>query len=176
MAGKVLDRVLTFLGFEEIEEEEVAVSGTALPVHGTDAAPQDPVVSGRRAARGRRPVPSSSDAEPEFRAARTGVVRSGNVSRLVPSFPGMVVATPRRFEDAQESADNLKMGKPVILQVDGMEPDMAKRIIHFLMGATYVLGGEMHRIGPIVLFVPAGVEVTLPLGVRMAERDAQSHL
>jgi len=176
VAGGVLDRVLTFLGFEEVEEEPAAAVAPVSPQ--ADGSALHSGSSSRRAsARGRSKTPATAGEthEPSYAMAST-VLRSGKVARLVPSFPGLVVVAPRRFEDAQEAADSLKQGKPVIVQVDGMEPDLAKRIIHFLMGATYALGGEMHRIGAIVLFVPAGVEVTLPLGVRVAERETQGQL
>lgn len=172
VAASVVDRVLTFLGFEEVEEE-VADGEDSMSAH--EVADKAPPLRGRK----RSPRPRHSAAEeraPQVeREQRSNVVRSGNVARLIPSFPGMVVASPKRFEDAQEVADNLRAGKPVILQVEGMDGEIAKKIVHFLMGAVYALGGELHRIGAVVLFVPAGVEVTLPLSLRMAEREVPPH-
>jgi cell division inhibitor SepF len=109
----------------------------------------------------------------EERGEVRGLSRSGNVTRLVAALPGMVVVAAHRFEDAQEGADHLKTGRPVILHLEGLDHEVGQRIVNFLMGAAYALGGEMHRIGQIVLFVPAGVEVTIPLSLRMAEREGK---
>ncbi len=173
MAASVVDRVLTFLGFEEVEEE-VADGEESASVMQELPDKEQPMRGRKRSPRPRHQAAEARAPQTE-REPRSNVVRSGNVARLVPSFPGMVVASPKRFEDAQEVADNLRSGKPVILQVEGMDSENAKKIVHFLMGAVYALGGELHRIGPVVLFVPAGVEVTLPLSLRMAERDVPTH-
>ena len=186
MAAGMWDRMLAFLGFEEdVDEEEaeaVVASGRAASglgayadrtvmgmAHGESA----PAVGGRGdLGRRRAPRPRGNVADDRAADGRS-LVRSGNVTRLVNSVAGIVVSSPRRFEDSQESADHLKAGQPVILHLDGMDRELAQKVINFLAGSVYALGGEMHRVGSVVVFVPAGIEVTLPLSLRMAERDSR---
>lgn len=178
MASGVWDRMLAFLGFEEEPvEEEPAVSLQALApaVHGQGQVVAREDLPRRRAVaavRPARPAWTGEERGPEFRGA-AGSGRSATVTRLVQAFPGFVVAAPKRFEESQEVADHLKAGKPVLLHLEGVERELAQRLINFLAGSVYALGGEMHRVGSAVLFVPAGVEVTMPLSLRMGEREGR---
>ncbi len=185
MAAGMWDRMLAFLGFEEDveEEEEVAVAATGRAASGLGAyadrtamgmAHSEPAtaVGGRGEAARRRGRPRGSLSDDRSADGRS-LVRSGNVTRLVNNVAGIVVSAPRRFEDSQESADHLKAGQPVILHLDGMDRELAQKVINFLAGSVYALGGEMHRVGSVVVFVPAGIEMTLPLSLRMAERDSR---
>lgn len=165
------DRMLAFLGFEDeveegaVEEAPVAAatgtSGRGYVRHEPPAAPE------RRARRLQR------SAVAEERAEVRGYTRSGNVTHLVQGLPGLVVEAPRRFEDAQEAADHLKAGRPVILHLEGLDREVGQRIVNFLMGAAYALGGAMHRVGAIILFAPAGVDVSIPLSLRLGDRDGK---
>lgn len=183
VAAGMWDRMLGFLGFEEeVDEDEEAVAATgrtagvaayadrtAMSVaHAEPAA----AVGGRGDAGRRRSArPSRAAFGDERSVDGRSLIRSGNVTRLVNTVAGIVVSAPRRFEDSQESADHLKAGQPVILHLDGMDRELAQKVINFLAGSVYALGGEMHRVGSVVVFAPAGIEVTLPLSLRMAERD-----
>lgn len=184
MAAGMWDRMLAFLGFEEEmdEEEEVAAGRTASALGayvdraavGVGAHESVAAVGGRVDAARRRTGRAQRGGFGDERAGEgRALVRSGNVTRLVPTVAGIVVSAPRRFEDSQESADHLKAGQPVILHLDGMDRELAQKVINFLAGSVYALGGEMHRVGSVVVFVPAGIDVTLPLSLRMAERDTK---
>ncbi len=164
------DRMLAFLGFEEEqegEEEEGVVSSVPAAVPAT----------ARHETRRRPPVRASRGVfadEPAPVAGRTPPRGGGaTVTRIAGPALGIVVSAPKRFEEAQEVADHLKGGQPVVLHLDGMERDLAQRLINFLAGSVYALGGEMHRVGSVVLFAPSGVEVTLPIALRIAERDGR---
>jgi cell division inhibitor SepF len=162
----VWDRLLAFLGFEEEAEEGEEPATAAVPlaaVQGGAYRASDAVASHRR--------PRGLRAEDRSEVRATGAPRGATVTRLVAGVPGVVVSAPKRFEDAQEAADHLRAGKPVILHVEGMDRELTQRLVNFLAGSTYALGGEMHRIGSVVLFAPAGVEVTLPISLRLAERE-----
>jgi cell division inhibitor SepF len=53
--------------------------------------------------------------------------------------------TPKSFQDAQEIADRLKVGVPVIVNLQAADRDLMRRIIDFSSGLTYGIGGEMER-------------------------------
>jgi cell division inhibitor SepF len=72
----------------------------------------------------------------------------------------VVVMEPFTFEDAQGIADNLKNRRPVIVNLEDVEKDMAKRIVDFISGTTYALNGSMQKVGNgIFLFVPSNIDI-----------------
>ncbi len=64
---------------------------------------------------------------------------------------------PRRFDQAQEVADAFKSGTPVIMNLEGTERDVARRLIDFGSGICYALDGTMEKVatGVYLLKPPA---------------------
>lgn len=72
----------------------------------------------------------------------------------------LVLFEPRVFEETQEIADNLKSYRPVVVNLHRVRRDQAVRIIDFLSGTVYALGGTIQRIGPhVFICTPANVDV-----------------
>ncbi|GAV25723.1 cell division protein SepF [Carboxydothermus islandicus] len=70
----------------------------------------------------------------------------------------MMVFEPRSFDEVQSIADSLKSGSPVVVNLERIDGELGRRIIDFLMGTTYALGGHLHKINPqIYLFAPQNV-------------------
>jgi cell division inhibitor SepF len=77
----------------------------------------------------------------------------------------IVVLQPRSFDDARSAADYLKMRRPVVVNLQGSQPDLARRIVDFTSGVTYALDGHLLRVGEeIFLFTPAHVAITADVG------------
>jgi len=55
----------------------------------------------------------------------------------------VMVVEPFTFDDAQHIADHLKNRKPVVVNLESTEPEVAKRMIDFISGTTYALGGTI---------------------------------
>lgn len=73
----------------------------------------------------------------------------------------MVLIEPTSFEEAQGIADHLKNHKSIIVNLETADKDLAKRIVDFVSGATYALGGNMQKISAgIFLFAPSNIEIT----------------
>ncbi|HYN32132.1 MAG TPA: cell division protein SepF [Ilumatobacteraceae bacterium] len=53
---------------------------------------------------------------------------------------------PRRFDQAQEVADKFKDGQPVIMNLEGTEREVARRLIDFASGICYALDGSMEKV------------------------------
>ncbi|MGB0114609.1 MAG: cell division protein SepF [Ilumatobacteraceae bacterium] len=64
---------------------------------------------------------------------------------------------PRRFDQAQEVADKFKDGQPVIMNLEGTEREVARRLIDFASGICYALDGSMEKVatGVYLLKPPA---------------------
>lgn len=72
----------------------------------------------------------------------------------------MILAEPRVYAEAQDIAENLKNKRAVVVNLQRIEKDQGLRIIDFLSGTVYALGGDIQRIGTdIFLCVPDTVEV-----------------
>ena len=101
---------------------------------------------------------------------RPSVVRS--IDSLADRAPVRVhVIEPIEFSDAQEIGDRLKESQPVIITLSDVEPELARRLIDFCSGATYVLGGTMERVAKnVFLLTPSNVEVPPEEKQRLRER------
>jgi len=100
-----------------------------------------------------RPTATTSDTEPVTTAVRVHVI------------------APRSFNDAQQIADRFKAAVPVIINLQTVEPDLAKRLIDFGSGLTYALDGGMQRIADkVFLLTPKNVEVSAEDRQRLVEQ------
>jgi cell division inhibitor SepF len=73
----------------------------------------------------------------------------------------VVVIEPKSFDEAQEIIDDLKSGRPVIINFEDTDRELARRIIDFISGGAYALDGSTEKISNYVfLFAPKGVEIT----------------
>ena len=73
----------------------------------------------------------------------------------------VVLVKPERFENASEIADHLKEKRTVVINLESTNKDIARRLIDFLSGVAYALGGTLSRIsGGIYLVTPSGVNIS----------------
>jgi cell division inhibitor SepF len=80
------------------------------------------------------------------------------------------VVEPRIYDDAQEFADRLKAGVPVIINLRLTEPKHAPKILHFASGLVYGLNGRMQKVADSVyLITPFNVEISADEKRRLAE-------
>jgi cell division inhibitor SepF len=78
---------------------------------------------------------------------------------------------PKSFNDAQQVADRFKDSIPVILNLQGTESDLAKRLIDFASGLTYALDGGMQRIADkVFMLTPRNVEISAEERARLIEK------
>ena len=81
------------------------------------------------------------------------------------------VTVPVGFNDAQEIGDKLKANQPVIVNLQGIDRDLSRRLIDFSSGLTYGLGGAMERVADnVFLLTPSNVEVSAEEKRRLQER------
>ena len=74
--------------------------------------------------------------------------------------PKMILLEPRAFSESQQIADHLKKRNSVVVNLKRVTSDQAKRIIDFLSGCIYAIGGTMQKIGVgIYLCAPKNVNV-----------------
>ena len=76
----------------------------------------------------------------------------------------MLVIEPAGFEECPRLVDSLKAKKPVIINLEKVETDLARKIFDFLSGATYALNGNVQKVANnIFVFAPENVDVSVPI-------------
>jgi cell division inhibitor SepF len=81
------------------------------------------------------------------------------------------LVVPKSFNDAQDVADKFKDSIPVIINLQGSETDLSKRLIDFASGLTYALDGGMQRIADkVFLLTPRNVELSSEERARLIEK------
>ena len=82
----------------------------------------------------------------------------------VPKSPAsneVYVIRPQELDDAQTITDFLKRGKAIVINMEGLQIEPAQRIIDFVGGACYGIGGELKAISStIFIAVPNSIEVS----------------
>lgn len=137
------------------------VSRPAPPQPAAPAAPADPFEGSAV-----RTLPPPGGGETKALKPR-GVVRP--VAANTAAKPHVV--SPTSFNQAQEVADKFKASQPVILNLQGAERDLSRRLIDFSSGLCYGLGGHMEKVANAVyLLTPSNVELSAEERRRLQER------
>ena len=72
----------------------------------------------------------------------------------------MILLEPRAFSESQQIADHLKRRNTVVVNLKRVTSDQAKRIVDFLSGTIYAIGGDLQKIGGgIFLCTPNNINV-----------------
>ncbi|MBO9534501.1 MAG: cell division protein SepF [Solirubrobacteraceae bacterium] len=110
-----------------------------------------------------------------FAEEPVAVARDTGVLRAMPD-PGfgdvrVHLVLPKSFNDAQQMADRYKDGVPVILNLQGVETDLSRRLIDFASGLTYAMDGGMQRIADkVFMLTPRNVELSAEQRAQLLEK------
>lgn len=100
-------------------------------------------------------IPVKSNPEPDFHVKKGKVVNINTTTQLK-----VVVVSPDSFEEARDIAEHLKQKKPVVINLESVEKEVARRIIDFLSGAVYATEGNIQKISSgIFLVAPYNVGI-----------------
>jgi cell division inhibitor SepF len=168
-------KTLAYFGLvddEELYEDEEE------PYREPEADPQDsyrerPNVR-RLSARRRRDEIDDIFADDPVADRRTTALRPVGAARGNGRSSGEVrvhFVAPKSFNDVQDVADKFKDAIPVIINLQGTDTDLSKRLIDFSSGLTYALDGGMQRIADkVFLLTPRNVEVSAEERARLVEK------
>lgn len=85
----------------------------------------------------------------------------------------MLVIEPKNFDECTKLVDNLKSRKPVIINLEKVETELARKMFDFLSGATYALNGNVQRVTPnIFIFAPANVDIAAKINREPAAEES----
>ncbi|SDK42100.1 cell division protein SepF [Natronincola ferrireducens] len=72
----------------------------------------------------------------------------------------VIIYEPSNFDEAPGIVDNLKNRKPVIINLENIEPDLARKFFDFLNGAIYALDGNIQKVSTgIFILAPNNVDI-----------------
>jgi len=106
------------------------------------------------------PPPPEEEIEERYRE-RPNVRRLAAPRRPRDGDVRVHLVIPKSFNDAQQVADKFKQSIPVVLNLQGTETALAKRLIDFASGLTYALDGGMQRIAEkVFMLTPRNVKIS----------------
>jgi len=162
----MLRKAMHYLGLAPDDEYDDYVDEAApLPARGAYVPPEPPEVQPHAV----RPLPRSVETSGPVPAVRTtGVVRP-----LTPQGSAKPFAmSPTSFNEAQSVADKYMAGIPVIMNLQGLERDLSRRLVDFASGLCYGMRGSMERVtNQVYLLTPSNVEVSAEEKRRLREND-----
>ncbi len=89
----------------------------------------------------------------------------------------MILVEPRAYSETQQIADHLKRRNSVVVNLKRVTNDQARRIIDFLSGTLYAIGGELQKLGNgIYLCTPKNVNVEGRISDEEAEKKNKSKI
>ena len=136
---------MDYLDEDDDEEEEVPVKASSRASVKTAAAKAPP-----RQERASRPVASP----------KITPMRSSKRGTQAPNMEVCVIK-PSSMEDTREIADTLVDNSTVILNLEGIDMELAQRIIDFTSGACYSLGGSLQKVSSYIFVLgPYNVDIT----------------
>ncbi len=134
-----------FFYLEEYEEDQPQKQSQPAPRYETQTA--SPEI--RKSPKERRQKATEANV-PNLVSLQTAASKSSKVH----------LVEPRVYAEAQDIAEQLKSKRAVVVNLQRIEKSQGLRIIDFLSGTVYALGGDIQRIGTdIFLCVPDTVEV-----------------
>ena len=84
----------------------------------------------------------------------------------------MVLLEPRAYSESQQIADHLKCRNSVVVNLKRVTPDQGKRIVDFLSGTVYAIGGDLQKLGTgIFLCTPKNINVEGKITDENAEQE-----
>lgn len=101
-----------------------------------------------------KPAPSVIGREQASQISRTNTAFTGTAAFK------LVVIEPKSFDECPKLVDSLKGRRPVIINLENVETETAKKIFDFLSGAIYALNGGVQKVSNnIFIFAPESVDI-----------------
>ena len=135
VAGKFMNKFLNFIGLEENVTDE---SMDEVDMADADSRKDELI-------------------EPVFQTKN----KRGKVVNIHQStYVKVVVYQALTYDDTQAIVDNLKNRKPIIVNLDSLEQDLAQRVLDFMSGAVYALDGTIQKVSrSIFVLVPSNIDI-----------------
>lgn len=85
----------------------------------------------------------------------------------------VVLLEPRTYSEAQAIADQLKNRRAVVINLQRMPSDQALRIVDFLSGTVYAIGGDIQKLGvKTFICTPENVDIVGAISELLEEENS----
>lgn len=136
MAGKIVNKVMDFLGLEE-EVDEIEEMDDEIKEK------------------------NNEEIENIFSSNNSKKQKGKVVSIHTASTAKILIVKPTDYDEAIEICDNLKNRKILVINMTSLESKIAQRLLDFMAGASYALGGSLEEIEKGVYVIsPSNVEIS----------------
>ena len=157
-----MDSMKKFVGIEEIDDEDFDITQEEIDNYkrqmGAAQEPAAPVHREESSGAGISPH-SYGDVTPPL----TAMPKASADPKLSMNQSGpfkMIVIEPKSLDECRKLVDNMRARKPIVINLEKVETDLARKMFDFLGGATYALSGTVQRINPnIYIFAPNNVNI-----------------
>lgn len=145
----MLNKFKDLIGVEDYDDDE-------LLDYEEETTYKQPAFQERKPVEPRKPMGSAS---PKFETAHISPMENKTVKSITNAFK-LVVIEPQGFDECSRLVDNLRSRKPVIVNLEKLDSDTARKIFDFLGGATYALNGNVQKVANnIFVFAPENVAI-----------------
>jgi cell division inhibitor SepF len=157
--GKLIDKLLGVPDDEDFDDDE-------------EVQEEDERPSRRRG----KTEPEPAAKEPESAGFFSNSFSSGKKQAPVVSVYSqkqykVVIVKPYNFSESKSIAEHLKARRTVVVNLEKADEEVAQRIVDFVSGTTFALGGKMQKVGEVIfMFVPSNVDINEELSMH-AERE-----
>jgi cell division inhibitor SepF len=135
MSNRVLDKFKSFWGFEEEDEEDLV----------EEKVDKEQV---------------QQSYTPPSLPSYTGASKNRVVNIHANNQIKIDVFQPKAFEESLDIVDCLRSKRPVIVNLEAIQPELARKIFDFLSGALCAIDGKAEKISKgIILMAPSNVEI-----------------
>ncbi|MCQ2544986.1 MAG: cell division protein SepF [Clostridia bacterium] len=142
----MLNKFKDLIGVEEYDEDMVEYEEETY---------KPPVYQERKPIEPRKPMGSSQ----KYDTTNIVPMQNKTVKSITNAFK-LVVIEPQSFDECSKLVDNLRSRKPVIVNLEKLDSDTARKIFDFLGGATYALNGNVQKVANnIFVFAPENVAI-----------------
>ncbi len=88
-------------------------------------------------------------------------IRQSTVKRMPGGGMEVCVIKPGSVEDAREITETLLANRTVVLNLEGLDVDIAQRIIDFTSGSCFAISGNLQKISHYIFIItPASVDIS----------------
>lgn len=88
-------------------------------------------------------------------------IRQANTRKLQGNGMEVCVIRPTSVEEAREITETLLANRTVVLNLEGLDVDVAQRIIDFTSGSCFAISGNLQKISHYIFIItPASVDVS----------------
>lgn len=147
----IMDKLLNSMKYDDYDDEDDYL----------DEEEETPVRGGRKPMK----TATMDDEDDEPKKPRTtasafSTPKKGN-NRTMSNGMEVCVIKPTTVEDAREITETLLDNRTVVLNMEGLDMDIAQRIIDFTSGSTFAIGGNLQKISHYIFIVtPRSVEIS----------------